>query len=186
MPKNTFCLIKTCALISNSLFYSDELNCDIFAGCQRSMSVKHGFNETNIALISVEKLNIFQLKWVIYMHQKIFSLIKLALWSRIAYFTAMNLWHFRRLSTLNASQTWLQSTEYCPHIRLCLAPYFLKINCFCFGQNCIKLRKNSVVRPRTLRNSSLFFYKVMLHTKRFITRFDFQKEQRYLYPAYIF
>jgi len=30
--------------------------CDIFAGSQRSMSVKHGFNETNIALISVEKL----------------------------------------------------------------------------------------------------------------------------------
>ena len=42
-----------------------------------------------------------------------------------------------------------------------------------------------MVRPRTLRNSSLFFYKVMLHTKRFITRFDFQKEQRYLYPVYI-
>jgi len=31
------------------------------------MSVKHSFNQTNIALISVEKLNIFQLKWVIYM-----------------------------------------------------------------------------------------------------------------------
>ena len=25
MPKNTFCLIKTCALISNSLICSDEL-----------------------------------------------------------------------------------------------------------------------------------------------------------------
>jgi len=25
MPKNTFFLIKTCALISNSLFHSDEL-----------------------------------------------------------------------------------------------------------------------------------------------------------------
>ena len=70
MPKNTFSLIKTCALISNSLFYSDELNCDIFAGCQRSMSVKDGFNETNIVLMSVEKLNIFQLKWVIYLPQK--------------------------------------------------------------------------------------------------------------------
>ena len=76
MLKNTFCLIKTCALITNSLFYSDELNRDIFAGSQRSMSVKHGFNETNIALVSEEKLNIFQLKWVIYMPQKIFSLIK--------------------------------------------------------------------------------------------------------------
>ena len=41
--------------------------CDIFAGSQRSMSVKDSFNQTNIALISVEKLNIFQLKWVIYM-----------------------------------------------------------------------------------------------------------------------
>jgi len=43
MPPKTFCLIKTCALISNSLFYNDELNCDMFAGSQRSMSVKHGF-----------------------------------------------------------------------------------------------------------------------------------------------
>jgi len=55
MANITFCLIKTCALISNSLLYSDE-HCDIFAGGQRSMSVKHGFNETNIALISVDKL----------------------------------------------------------------------------------------------------------------------------------
>jgi len=35
----------------------DELNtCDIFVGIQRSMSLKHGFNQTNIALMSVEKL----------------------------------------------------------------------------------------------------------------------------------
>jgi len=33
--------------------------CDIFAGSQRSILVKHGFNQTNIALMSVEKLNIF-------------------------------------------------------------------------------------------------------------------------------
>jgi len=59
MPKKNFCLIKTCALISNSLFDIDELNCDIFAGSQRSTSVKHGFNETNMALMSVEKSNIF-------------------------------------------------------------------------------------------------------------------------------
>jgi len=139
MPKNTFCLIKTCALISNSLFYNDELvtfspvvnaqcqsnivsikrilrsypwknyknfnwnglftcpknilldwnlrsdleklvlqrwTCDIIAGSQRSMSVKHSFNQTNIALISVEKLNIFQLKWVIHMPKNTFCLIK--------------------------------------------------------------------------------------------------------------
>jgi len=57
-PKNV-CLIETCALTSNSLFYMDELNCDIFAGSQRSMSVKHGFNETNFALMSVETLNIY-------------------------------------------------------------------------------------------------------------------------------
>jgi len=59
MPQKNFCLIKTCALISNSLFCSDELDCDFLAGSQSSMSVKHGFNETNIALMSVEKLNIF-------------------------------------------------------------------------------------------------------------------------------
>jgi len=71
-----FCLIKTCALISNSLFCSDGLNRDIFAGSQRSMSVKHGLNETNIALMSVEKSNIFQLKWVIYMPKNTFFLFK--------------------------------------------------------------------------------------------------------------
>ena len=57
-PKN-FYLIITCALISHSFIHSAELNCDIFARSQHSMPVKHGFNETNIALISVEKWNIF-------------------------------------------------------------------------------------------------------------------------------
>ena len=51
-----FSLIKTCTLIPNSLFHSDELNCDIFAGSQHSMLVKHGFNQPIIELISVEKL----------------------------------------------------------------------------------------------------------------------------------
>jgi len=125
MSKNIFCLIKTCALISNSLFYSDGLltfslavnsqchsnivsikqnsqllrsyprkiywyfnrnesfmcpkiyfawlkltlwsrrlliqrwSFDLFADSQRSMPVKHSFNETNIALMPVEKLTIF-------------------------------------------------------------------------------------------------------------------------------
>ena len=38
---------------------------DVSAGSQRSMLVKHDFNQTNIALISVEKLLIFKLKQVI-------------------------------------------------------------------------------------------------------------------------
>jgi len=50
--KNTFCFIKTCVLISNSLFDIDELNCDIFAGSQRSMSVKDGFNQNKSPLRS--------------------------------------------------------------------------------------------------------------------------------------
>jgi len=40
------------------------------------MSVKHGFNETRFTLMSVETINIFKLKWVIYMPKKIFCLIK--------------------------------------------------------------------------------------------------------------
>jgi len=40
------------------------------------MLVEHGFNETNIALISVEKSSIFQLKWVIYISENIFCLFK--------------------------------------------------------------------------------------------------------------
>jgi len=35
---------------------------DFSASSQRSMLVKHGFNQTNIALISVKVLFIFQLK----------------------------------------------------------------------------------------------------------------------------
>jgi len=49
---------------------------DFSAGNQRSMLVKHGFNETKIAFISVEKLLIFQLKWVIYTSKNILCLIK--------------------------------------------------------------------------------------------------------------
>ena len=45
-----------------------------------------------------------------------FAWLKLALWSQIAYFTAMNLWHFRRQSTFNVSQTWLQWDKYCAHV----------------------------------------------------------------------
>jgi len=40
------------------------------------MLVKHGFHQANIALISMEKLLIFQLKWVVYMSKNIFCLIK--------------------------------------------------------------------------------------------------------------
>jgi len=50
-----FCLIKTCALISNSLFLSIEL-VTFFAGSQHSMPVERGFNQPIIELISMEKL----------------------------------------------------------------------------------------------------------------------------------
>jgi len=50
MSKNIFCLIKTCAQISNSLFYSVKLS-TLYLALNRD-----GFNHTNIALISVEKL----------------------------------------------------------------------------------------------------------------------------------
>ena len=50
-------------------------------------------------------------------HQKYFAWLKLALWSRIACFAALNLWHFRRLSTLNVSQAWFQWDKYCAHVR---------------------------------------------------------------------
>jgi len=35
------------------------LNFHLTAGSQHSMPVKHGFNQINIALISIEKLTIF-------------------------------------------------------------------------------------------------------------------------------
>jgi len=46
-----------------------------------------------------------------------FAWLKLALWSWIAYFTALNFWPFRRQSTLNVSQTWLRWDKSCPHVR---------------------------------------------------------------------
>jgi len=45
-----------------------------------------------------------------------FAWFKLALWSRKIPNTVLNFWRFRRQSMLNASQTWLQSNEYCAHI----------------------------------------------------------------------
>jgi len=48
---------------------------DFSATSQRSISVKRGFSQTNIALISKEKLLIFQLKQVIYMSNISFCLI---------------------------------------------------------------------------------------------------------------
>jgi len=83
----------------------DELNtCDIFVGIQRSMSLKHGFNQTNIALMSVEKLIQFQLKWVIYMSKNIFCFIKTCVLISNIFFTTLNLEHFCWQLTLNASQ----------------------------------------------------------------------------------
>ena len=49
---------------------------DLSAGSQHSMLVKHCFNQTNIAIIPVENLLIFQLKWVIYIPTNILCLIK--------------------------------------------------------------------------------------------------------------
>jgi len=74
------------------------------------MLVTDGFNQTNIALI-------FQLKWVIYMSNITFCLIKTCALIQKAPNTAMNLEHFRRQSTLNVSQAYLQSNEYCAHVR---------------------------------------------------------------------
>jgi len=48
MPKDIFCLIKTCALITNSLFYSVELGTFSPAVNTQSMPVKHGSNRINL------------------------------------------------------------------------------------------------------------------------------------------
>jgi len=34
-----------------------------------------------------------------------------------SFFTALNFWHFRRMSTLTVSQTWLQTSKYCTYVR---------------------------------------------------------------------
>jgi len=55
------------------------------------MPVKHGFNQTIIALIPMgKKLLIFQLKWVIYMSKNIFCFIKTSALIQKAPNTALN------------------------------------------------------------------------------------------------
>ena len=116
MPKKIFCLNKTCALISNSLFYSDELltfSTAVNAQCQSNMaSMKH-------VLHSCPWKHQIYCNWngLFTCPKKYFAWLKLALRSRIAYFTAMNFWPFRQQSTLNASQTWLQWNTFCTHVR---------------------------------------------------------------------
>jgi len=71
-----------------------------------------------------------------------FAWLKLALWSQIAYFTTMNLWHFRRQSTLNVSQTWLQWNKFCAHVRgnikyiLTEISYLHALKIFCLIKTC--------------------------------------------------
>ena len=54
----------------------------------------------------------------------------------------MNLWHFRRQSTLNVSQTWLQSNEYCAHVRGKIKYILTEMGClhapkiFCLIKTC--------------------------------------------------
>jgi len=75
MLQKTFCLIKTCAPISNSLFNSDELvtfSPTVNAQCQSNMA---SMRQTLLSC-PWKHLNEFQLKWVIYMPKKIFCLIK--------------------------------------------------------------------------------------------------------------
>jgi len=71
-----------------------RLSFDLFAGSQRSMPFKHSFNKTNFALISVETLVIFQLKWIIYMSKKVFCLIKSCALIQKAPYTALNVLTF--------------------------------------------------------------------------------------------
>jgi len=115
-PKKNVCLIKTCALISNSLFHSDELvtfSLAVNAQCQSNMaSMKQ-------ILLSCPWKHWIYFNWngLFTYPKNYFAWLKPALRSRIAYFTAMNLWHFRRQSTLNVSQTWLQWNKYWSHVR---------------------------------------------------------------------
>ena len=112
MSKNLFCLIKTCTLISKNLFCSVE-PVTFSAGSQRSILVKHGFNQTNIALISVEKLQKFQLKWVIYMPKNIFCLIKTCALISKNLFCSVELVTFSPV--VNAQCT--LNADYCSHAR---------------------------------------------------------------------
>ena len=61
--------------------------------------------EPILAIISVEKLLIFQLKWVIYMSKNIFCLIKTCALISNSLFSSVELGTFCRQLTLNASQT---------------------------------------------------------------------------------
>jgi len=55
------------------------------------MPVKHGFNQQIIALISVENISHFNWNGLFECPKIYFAWLKPAFWSRIAYFTAINL-----------------------------------------------------------------------------------------------
>jgi len=116
MSKNLFCLIKTCALISNSLFHSVKLST-----LYSALNFQYYWKMASIKWIlrSYPWKNYKNFNWnrsFIWptLH---FAWSKLALSSRKTPNTVLNFWLFRRQSTLNASPTWLQSNEYCAHIR---------------------------------------------------------------------
>jgi len=116
MSKNLFCLIKTCALISNSLFHSVKLST-----LYSALNFQYYWKMASIKWIlrSYPWKNYKNFNWnrsFIWptLH---FAWLKLALSSRKTPNTVLNFWLFRRQSTLNASPTWLQSNEYCAHIR---------------------------------------------------------------------
>jgi len=90
----TFCLIKTCALIKKE---------------SRIKRIFRSYLWKNYQYFNWNRSFIWPT-----LH---FAWLKLKPWSWTTPNTVLNLWLFRRLSTLNASQTWLQSNEYFAHIR---------------------------------------------------------------------
>jgi len=115
VSKNIFCLIKCCVLISNSLFQSVKLSTLYLAQnlqCQQEMAsikrILHSYPWKNYKNFNWNRLFTFPT-----LH---FAWLKFALWFRKTPITVLNFRLFHRQSTLNASQAWLQSNEYCTHI----------------------------------------------------------------------
>ena len=114
--KKMFCLIKTCALISNSLFYSDELltfSAAVNAQCRsNTVSIKQILRSH-----PWKNYRYFNSDGSFTCPKIYFAWLELALLNWKSPDTALKFWPSRRQSALDASQTWLQSTDNCAHIR---------------------------------------------------------------------
>jgi len=116
MSKNLFCLIKTCAQISNSLFQRVKLS-TLYSALNLQCWWKMASIKRILRSYPLKNRKKFNGNRSFICPTLHFAWLKLTLWSRKTPSTVLKFWLFHRQSTFNVSQTWLQWDKYCTHIR---------------------------------------------------------------------